>query len=597
MTYHVIPQHLSIRAMRSSGYRDAAHAVAELIDNSIQAGEGLDEPTNVEVVCIDRMMLLAQRQTRRISKIAVFDNACGMDPQTMRMALQFGVGTHLAPEEQTGMGKFGMGLPNASISQCRRVDVWSWQDGRCFRTHLDVTAIENGEMLEVPDPEPATIPGEWIELLQSEPAAHGTLVVWSELDRITWKRSAAFLRNAAFLVGRMYRYFVKDGRARIRLAAYEDISGSLEERCDFNIKPNDPLYLMTETSAPEPYDAQPAFDAFGDVERITVEYDGADHNICLRYALAKPETRDEGGHASIGEHVKKNQGVSLVRSHRELEMNHSFEIGYDTRERWWGIEVAFEPGLDDIFGVTNNKQSATNFYMMDLDDDAEAEGLAPGEYREALQENNDPRLVVYQISAAIRSALDTMRGQIKRMREGAQSGRRGTPGRSSAESIATEATRRRQEALGAIGQSDEDESLPPDQRTQKIIEELEAHGVPSDQANEIAVGYVSANIKFLFTNDEVPAPTVFDVSSKAGTIIITINTRHPAYEHFFELLRGEEDDDENDNDNPTLKALKLILTAWARMEDEAGPARRQQLEDVRIEWGRIARDFLQLSDT
>ena len=596
MTYFVIPQHLSIRAMRSSGYRDAAHAVAELIDNSIQAGDKNDDMTNVEVVCIDKLELVAQRQIRRISEIAVFDNACGMDPETLRMALQFGVGRHLEPEQQTGMGKFGMGLPNASISQCRRVDVWTWQEGRCHHSYLDVSAIENAQMIEIPEPEPATIPSKWLDLVKTELAAHGTLVVWSQLDRITWKRSAVFLKHAAFLVGRMYRHFINDGRVRVRLAAYEDIGGGLEERFDFDVKPNDPLYLMVGTSAPEPYHQQPGFDAFGDVETLNVEYHGADHTIRIHYALAKPETREAGGASPIGEDVKKNQGVSLVRANRELEMNHSFEIGYDPRERWWGIEVAFQPGLDDVFGVTNNKQAATNFSMMDLDEDAKADGLTPGEYREFLRENNDPRLVIYQISAMIRSTLETMRGQIKRMREGSRRARQRVPGRCSAERIATEATHQRKENIGAIGQSDRDESLPADQRKQEIAEELESHGVPSDQAREIAIGYVNANIKFIFTNDAIHTPSVFDVSSRVGTIIITINTRHPAYEHFFELLQSEEKNGETASDSPTLTAMKLILTAWARMEDEASPPRRQQLEDVRIEWGRVARDFLQLSD-
>jgi thioredoxin-like negative regulator of GroEL len=80
-----------------------------------------------------------------------------------------------------------------------------------------------------------------------------------------------------------------------------------------------------------------------------------------------------------------------------------------------------------------------------------------------------------------------------------------------------------------------------------------------------------------------------DVKAKAGTIIINVNTRHPASEHLFELLKPSN----SDADPPALKALKLLLTAWARLEDEAGDARRQHLEDIRQDWGRLARDFLQ----
>jgi hypothetical protein len=41
--------------------------------------------------------------------------------------------------------------------------------------------------------------------------------------------------------------------------------------------------------------------------------------------------------------------------------------------------------------------------------------------------------------------------------------------------------------------------------------------------------------------------------------------------------------------------LKLLLSAWARVEGEAtSPARRRQREDRRQDWGPMARDFLEL---
>ena len=43
-----------------------------------------------------------------------------------------------------GLSRFGMGLPSASISQCRRVEVWTWQGDitRPFYTFLDLEDIE-----------------------------------------------------------------------------------------------------------------------------------------------------------------------------------------------------------------------------------------------------------------------------------------------------------------------------------------------------------------------------------------------------------------------------------------------------------------------
>lgn len=591
MAHDIIPQHLAIKSMRASGYRDTAHAIAELIDNSIQAGEGLEIPTVVEVLCVDRVELVRQRQRRRIDRIAVYDNASGMDAETLRMALQFGNGTHLDPAMQNGIGKFGMGLPNASISQCRKVEVWTWQGKSCLYSFLDVDQIEKGKLREVPEPREEPIPEFWIDLIQDKIGPHGTLVVWSELDRVSWKSSKALLDNAEFLVGRMYRYFIHDGKATIRLAAFEENGGDLQIYVNRHVRANDPLYLMKGTSAPEPFDQEPAFDLVGE-DAIAVNYQGKDHKVTLRFSVAKPVVRQppHGGSSAIGRHAVKNQGVSVVRALRELELNTSFDNRYDPRERWWGVEVLFDPELDDVFGVTNNKQAATAFMQMDLDEDAKHESLTPGDYRERLEEANDPRLVMYEISTKIRSMLNrVLRPQIQLMREGARRGGERTPPPGSAEEIATRATLRRRQVYGDKGQSDQAEKLPQDQREQELENELIAEGVPEQQAKEIAVAYVRSNIKFLFQEAEIPGPAIFDVKSKAGTIIININTRHPASEHLFELLKQENAEAET----PALKALKLLLSAWARLEDEAGDQRRQQLEDTRQDWGRLARDFLQ----
>jgi anti-sigma regulatory factor (Ser/Thr protein kinase) len=114
--YEICHPCLSVDAMRSSGYRDAAHAVAELVDNSIQSGISTNGTTNVEVICELEEDYGGNRTVKRIRKIAVYDNASGMSINTLRMALQFGNGTNLGASE--GIGKFGMGLPNSSISQC-----------------------------------------------------------------------------------------------------------------------------------------------------------------------------------------------------------------------------------------------------------------------------------------------------------------------------------------------------------------------------------------------------------------------------------------------------------------------------------------------
>ena len=588
--YEILPPRLAIKSMRSSGYRDTAHALAELIDNSIQAGLVVNEHTHVEVICVDRVELVSARRRRRVHQIGVYDNASGMDATTLRIALQFGNGTHLDPTQQNGIGKFGMGLPNASISQCQRVEVWSWQEGQCLHTYLDVGEIANGRIREVPEATRSSIPSGWRHLIRDEVGAHGTLVVWSGLDRVSWKSSRALLDNAEFLVGRMYRYFIHSHAVRIRLVACEDQNGEVGSTdCDRDVRPNDPLYLMSNTNCPEPFAETPAFDPFGDPIKVIVRHGDEEHAVQLRFALVGREARRRGGRAPIGQHAAKNQGVSVVRANRELELNNSFDNRYEFRDRWWGVEVAFEPELDEIFGVTNNKQAATAFYDMDLEEDAKAEGMTPGQFRDELVENGDPRLVIYELSTEIRRNLKTLRAQIERMMKGAKDLGGGVAPPGSVEDIATRATKKRREELGDRGRSDREEKKPLAERTAELTRELIDEGVDEKTATQLAVEAVRSNVKFLFQDADIPGAAFFDIKSKAGTIIINVSTRHPASAHLFELLKANDPEP----DPPALKALKLLLTAWARLEDESGDSRRQQLEDVRQDWGRLARDFLQ----
>ncbi|MCL9803415.1 ATP-binding protein [Pseudomonas sp. AKS31] len=589
MTFPIIPQNLSISAMRSSGYRDTAHALAELIDNSVQSGVEMGKNTEVELICIDET---APGGRRRLSRLAVFDNAAGMDPELLRKALQFGNGTRLDPKHQKGIGKFGMGLPNSSISQCKRVDVWSWQKGIAHHVYLDVGSIQRGQMTEVPNPVVSAIPAEWLSLIAGEVGAQGTLVVWSELDRVSWKQSNTLLRHTEFIAGRVYRHFINNKSVRIRFAAYELKASQYISLFESYVRPNDPLYLMTGTNAPAPFDQKPAFDPFGEPLVISVGHNNEEHLVTIRASICKPEARKEGGTKPIGQHAQKNQGISVVRSGRELEMNHSFLNSYDSRERWWGIEVEFEPGLDDVFGVSNNKQAATAFLRLSFEEDAAAEGLTAREYRDTLELDRDPRLPMYQISREIEKLLTQMRGHVAKMREGDRLQSQRERPENKAEKAATDSVTRRRDRVGDTGRSDKAEESPEADRTRDLTNDIIHDGVDDKTAHTIAVDYVSKKIKFRFKHADISGQMFFDVSTAGGLILVTLNTRHPVHARLFEVLKTDDH-----HDLQYAKNLLSLIAAWARMEDEA-PSDKMRLavEELRLSWGRMAMDFFEVED-
>lgn len=585
MTFPIIPQNLSISAMRSSGYRDTAHALAELIDNAIQAGEDTQSRTEVEVICIDEAPNGGRHQ---ISRLAVYDNASGMSPSLLRKALQFGNGSRLEKAQQKGIGKFGMGLPNSSISQCKRVDVWTWQAGTVYHAFLDVQDIEDGKMTDVPEPQLAEIPSEWQSLIAGNLEEHGTLVVWSKLDRISWKQSTTLLRHTEFISGRVYRHFIDDKSVRIRLAAYE--SKTRTTVYESFVRPNDPLYLMAGTNAPAPFNQSPAFVPFGQPVAIKVAYGGVEYPVTIISSICKPETRREGGGKAIGQHAQKNQGISVVRSRRELELNHSFTNSYDTRERWWGIEVQFDPGLDDVFGVTNNKQFATRFTRLSVEEDAMEEGLGVEDYQERLEKDRDPRLAMYLISREIEKLLYTMRAQVAKMREGERIHSKKERAENMAERAASDSVARRRERVGDTGRSDKDEHAPARERASALKADIVQDGVDEAKALELAVDYVSKKIKFRFSHADVPGFHIFDVSTAGGVILITLNSRHPVHGRIFEALQREDEAEAE-----YAREVLSLIAAWARMEDEAPSEKvRVGIEDIRLQWGRMAMDFFEV---
>ena len=284
----IIPPELAVKAMRDSGYKNTAYALAELIDNSVQANAN-----SVDVICIEVFRQIDKRSSRRILEIGVLDNGHGMPPDTLRLALQFGNGTHLA--DRKGIGRFGMGLPNSSISQCRRVEVWTWQNGpdNAMYTYLDVDEIEGRKMFVVPLPAHKPVPSEWRVRSQSL-GTTGTLVLWTKFDdhRLSWRGASATLRNTESLVGRMFRKFIDDGRLSIRLLALFD--GKDEPTFDEAVRVNDPLYLARDSSTPAPYDTEPMFQRWGEEDEVfMINYDGKSHEVVVRMSWGARRDRTQ----------------------------------------------------------------------------------------------------------------------------------------------------------------------------------------------------------------------------------------------------------------------------------------------------------------
>src|SRR5262249_17028904 len=105
----------ALEAQRRSGYRNTAAAAREIVDNAIEAG--------ADAVHVVLDVEPHAHGPRVVRSLAVIDNGGGMLPLMARCALTWGSGTHFG--DPSFIGKFGFGLPNASINQTRRVEVYT----------------------------------------------------------------------------------------------------------------------------------------------------------------------------------------------------------------------------------------------------------------------------------------------------------------------------------------------------------------------------------------------------------------------------------------------------------------------------------------
>lgn len=606
----IVPARLAIKSMMDSGYKNAAYALAELMDNSIQA-----TANTVELLCIEKISKVDRRSRAKIDEIAVLDNGHGMSMETLQLALQFGNGTRLDVDKHTGMGKFGMGLPSASISQARRVEVWSWQSDsqNALYSYLDVDEIISGEMSEIPPPVKKAIPDEWMKTGKSF-GKSGTLVVWSGLDRCIWKTGKAIIANSEFLIGRMYRKFLNNSQVKIRMAIFDGDSKEKKLIDESFAKPNDPLYLMSGTSTPAPYDVEPMFEPWPSLDnhevKVPIKFHGKTYSVFVRMSMAKLSARkEEGGRAGNrlhGQHAAKNIGVSVLRAGRELVLDTAWANWGERRERWWGLEVEFPPALDELFGVTNNKQYASHFAEMaktDVDDLIKSKSKSTiHDLKDEMEEDDDPSLQLLELTLVIRNNINLMQGIVYTQNKNDQGEKKRREFGFGAELEATEKTRKRQEE-GYAGESDAGEGKSADDRKAEIKNALEATGLAPKQAEDYAHNAIDKSLKYLFVEADLDSQAFFSVQPKGGAIMLILNTKHAAYDRLVDVLEKESSTNANDDTlqerlNNALDGLKLLLMAWARYEDEQpSPQARERAKDARQDWGRMAKRFLERDES
>ena len=152
-------------SLRDIGY-DVQSAVADLVDNSIDAGASAVQIT----IC----------RRGEMSFIRIADDGRGMTERTLEEAMRYG---SRRSYEDGELGKFGLGMKTASLSQCRVLTVATktTEASRIRIRRWDLDHVRASDTWELERLVPSECPSYLVEPLRQRP---GTVVLWEKLDRI-----------------------------------------------------------------------------------------------------------------------------------------------------------------------------------------------------------------------------------------------------------------------------------------------------------------------------------------------------------------------------------------------------------------------------
>ncbi len=309
-----------------------------------------------------------------------------MLPKMARYALSWGAGTHF--DEPDFIGKFGFGLPNASINQTQLVEVYTKTADAIGITKavLDIQRVKQFDVTKIGPTEESDLPPFVQRHLENKGLTfdHGTVVVWVKPDRLSYRTPANMREHLVDDFGVTYRYLLRDIELYVENTRVESI---------------DPLFLDPQSryflpqdqgGAEQTLEKHIAVKYVRDVETggphlkkvaSISELDQNDPDLIAAGVIHVRVSRFPIGFAAEGKESspdahrrldirKSRRGMSFVRANREIETVDVFPKSIRDVARglgdWpllqtyayhWGVEVRFEPTLDDIFGITNDKQT------------------------------------------------------------------------------------------------------------------------------------------------------------------------------------------------------------------------------------------------
>ena len=321
-------------SLRSMGYSFEA-AVADVVDNSISA--------HAQNVCI----LFPSNPMDELA-LGILDDGDGMSADVLFEAMRYGCMSAEEERSEDDLGRFGMGMKSASLSQCRSLTVVSYEGNLLNGFTWDYNHIlktQDWMIQELDSSEINKLP--YIEKLKT--LKRGTLVIWQDFDVLSNSSGGqvystlvdlrSSLENALALV--FHRYLSGIGASRLHIFINE-----------LDIKPQDPFL-----------EQHPKTTIKKEIELDIKDSNGIERMIKIRpFILPFATELKEKDKQLIGgiENLRAKQGFYIYRNKRLIiwgtwfGMKQRAELTKNAR-----IRVDIPNSLDDIWSIDIKKQQAS----------------------------------------------------------------------------------------------------------------------------------------------------------------------------------------------------------------------------------------------
>jgi hypothetical protein len=534
-----------IRGIRDIGYKHTGSALAEIVDNSIQAGA-----ENVHIA-FDR-----NKSGAKVTSLAVIDDGHGMIPDMIRFAVMWG-GTH-RENDRDGIGRYGYGLPSASVSQGTRFTVFSApRNSEVHAVTVDVERIgqggysdENGEII-IPSAKSAKLPKFVQDHINAQfPGGkfnHGTVVLIENLDKLSHTSVNGLRNHLLEFFGIAYQKLLRNTRILVD---------------DTILEPIDPLFV---TPGFRYYELDA--DRAQALDPIKIEVKGDDGKeskgtMEVRFAYMPAtfgsvdktkgaERKNQNARFAV---MKEYNGILFYRMGRFLDcVRHTPFHTFVNNDRYFKIEVDFPAVLDEYFNVSTSKQ------RVDVSD----------KIWDKLKEAGIEK-AISTLTAKYRSERDRMR---------AEEDKKGPEGKRVSEEAMEETSKVLRSPSPEVRQRQEERG------EEQLRKTAEKHAADTGQPVAKVEEQLRLELKghlYKIAHENVPGAPFFRVYQLGGTLTLALNTAHrfysdvyaaaestPATRAALEVLLFSIGDCINNASEHTRGIYDLELPEWSRRLDYA----------------------------